>query len=115
MGILIHAFKRDLDDPDRTNFKEYHLEFYYKRYFDEDLDIKLFGVNNNTELCKLVSDTVFVNDASTMLEVKIGEDTPFELLLKITEDERRSRIKRLVSGDETAALTFRKPAEKDVK
>merc|ERR1712060_737464 len=50
-----------------------------------------------------------------MGEVKIGEDTPFELLLKITEDERRSRIKRLVSGDETAALTFRKPAEKDVK
>merc|ERR1711990_1263540 len=33
LHFLVHAFKKDVDDPDRPSFHESHLSFYYTKYF----------------------------------------------------------------------------------
>merc|ERR1712151_865997 len=44
LHLLVRAFKKDVADPDREQFREGHLQFYYERYFEKPLDIGLFGV-----------------------------------------------------------------------
>merc|ERR1712032_878493 len=34
-NLLIHAFRKDLDDPERPSFVEAHFAFYYNKYFNK--------------------------------------------------------------------------------
>ena len=47
--LLQDAFKKDVNDPDRSLIPEPHLSFYYNRYFRKQLSPGAFNLKNNTE------------------------------------------------------------------
>merc|ERR1712151_1156896 len=83
-----------------------------KKYMDKTLDLELFGIESNAELCELVDETVKIGKTDQMLQAQLPDDTSLEHFVKLTEQFRRSRSQRIEAGDETAALPIQDPAEK---
>merc|ERR1719454_936077 len=46
LHLLCHAFKRELDDPDRPGFTETHLAYYYSKYYKKSFDLKWYNVKD---------------------------------------------------------------------
>mmetsp|Transcript_29746 Transcript_29746/g.85358 ORF Transcript_29746/g.85358 Transcript_29746/m.85358 type:complete len:889 (-) Transcript_29746:58-2724(-) len=110
LHLLLHGFRKDIDDPERLSFHESHLGFYYNRYFRKALDIKLFGVSSPKDLCQIIKDTAAVKEFNGIIESLQDEDTPMDSFVKLTEEHRRDRQRRLDAGDETAELKFKQPS-----
>jgi len=108
LHLLCHAFRHDLDDPDRPSFKETHFAFYYQKYYKRPFNFKNFGVETTEELVNLVKDTVELTPSSS-LEPQLSNDTPLDNFIRLTEDARRDRQLRIDSGDELALLKFQRP------
>merc|ERR1712217_814758 len=101
------AFRKDVDDDDRPGVHDQHLGFYYTKYFRKTLNIKHFNVANNKELCDLVKDTVTIDDEKKVLTSALSEETEaFDIFVKLTEECRRERQRRIDAGDETAKIKF---------
>ncbi|CAE7667102.1 SUB2, partial [Symbiodinium pilosum] len=98
LHLLCHAFRHDLDDPDRPSFKETHFAFYYQKYYKRVFNLKNFGVETTEELVNLVKDTVEMTSTGT-LEPQLSNDTPLDNFVRLTEDSRRDRQLRIDSGD----------------
>jgi len=109
LHLLCHAFRLDLDDPERTSFMENHLAFYYNKYFKRQFNIKNFGVETSAELVELVKDSVTIADTGAFV-TQISDDTPLDNFMRLTEDYRRERQLRIESGDEAAQLKFQRPS-----
>jgi len=109
LHLLVHAFKKDVNDPERPSFVESHLGFYYNKYFKKAFNVKMFGVNENAGLVDFIKDTMKI-DAKSMMQAVLGEDTQLETFVKQTEEHRRERQRRMDAGDETAQLKFSKPS-----
>ena len=107
LHLLCHAFRHDLDDPDRPTFKENHLAFYFNKYYRRAMNFKSYGVESAEELVDLVKDAVEVTQLKS-LEPQLSEDSPLENFIRLTEDARRDRHLRIDSGDETALLKFQR-------
>lgn len=108
MHLLVNSFKRDVGDPDRPGMHEDHLSFYYQKYFRKQLNVKFFGKESTAELVILINDTVGFNE-SLVLVSKLKEDEdepPHSIFVKLTEESRRARQRRIDAGDETAKLRF---------
>jgi len=43
LHLMIHSFKKDLDDPDRPSFPEAHLGFYYNKYWKKQWSLSSFA------------------------------------------------------------------------
>jgi len=108
LHMLVHAFRRDMDDTERATFHESHLTFYFSRYYKKTLDLKTYNVGSNKELVDMIKDTMVVG-ADGMLEGQHGEDAPADSFVKLAEEHRRDRQRRLDAGDESAELKFAKP------
>jgi len=108
--LLLHAFKKDLNDPDRPSFTEKDVVFYFNKYFKKAFNLKSFGTDKFERLVQLVKDTVAVNEKSSMLEAILPDDTLISAFIKLTEEHRRERQRRLDAGDESAELKFPKTA-----
>eukprot|EP00429_Kryptoperidinium_foliaceum_P013594 CAMPEP_0176047026 /NCGR_PEP_ID=MMETSP0120_2-20121206/23354_1 /TAXON_ID=160619 /ORGANISM="Kryptoperidinium foliaceum, Strain CCMP 1326" /LENGTH=906 /DNA_ID=CAMNT_0017380441 /DNA_START=69 /DNA_END=2786 /DNA_ORIENTATION=- len=103
--LLAHAFRRDVNDEDRPGVPEEHLAFYYQKYYKKQLSLKLFGVESNAELAKLVKDTVAWSDDSLLTAtLSLSADDDVSHFIKLTEEARRERQRRLDAGDESARL-----------
>merc|ERR1712039_750448 len=101
------AFRKDVDDPDRPGVHDQHMAFYYNKYFRKNLNVKHFNVTSNKELCDLVKDTVAMNEEDKVLTGKLEEETEdFVAFVKLTEENRRERQRRIDAGDETAKIKF---------
>merc|ERR1712039_533020 len=86
---------------------ETHLAFYYNKYYRKTLNAKYFGVNTNLELCTLVKDTVKFSENPQVLTSVMGEEPEnFDMFVRLTEEHRRERQRRIDAGDETAKLKF---------
>ena len=109
LHMLAHSFKKDLNDPDRPSFHLKHLGFYYQRYYRRAWNFQQFGMKEFEDLVELLKDSVSV-DANGHLKADDPEDTPLERFVKLTEDNRRERQRRIDAGDETARLKFSRPA-----
>jgi len=109
LHLLIHAFRHDLGDPERAAFHESHLSFYYNKYYKMPFKVKNFGVEKLEDLIDMVKDTAEIS-GKNCLEAQLSDDTPMDNFVKLTEDHRRDRMRRLDAGDETAALKFARPA-----
>lgn len=111
LHLLVHAFKKDVNDPERVGIHESHLPFYYSKYFRKTVDVKKqFGVETNPQLLALIKDTIDLNSTNQVLEAVLPEDLEnFDVFVKKTEESRRERQKRLDAGDETVRLKFQKP------
>lgn len=108
--LLLHAFKQDLNDPDRPSFTEGHMPFYYNKYFKKSFNLKNFGVEKLADFVDLIKDTLTITEEKSFLESVLSEDTPPDIFVKLTEDHRRERQRRMDAGDETAKLKFTRPA-----
>jgi len=106
LHLLLHAFRRDLNDPDRPSFTERDLCFYFNRYFKKTFNLKNFAAQDFSAFAALVRDTIEVKAETSFLEPKLGEETPYTHFLKLVEYSRRERHQRFDAGDETAELKF---------
>ena len=108
--LLQEAFKKDVNDPDRSAIPEPHLSFYYNRYLKKQLNPGTFGLKNNTELLQMIKDVVTLSGDPAVLTSQLdGQlDSP-EIFVKLTEEERRERKRRAEAGEETSALKYIPP------
>merc|ERR1719343_1539843 len=90
-NLLLHAFKKDLDDPDRPTFSESHLEFYYQKYYKKPFNVSTFGCKTLGEFSLLIKDTLKINADSKMLQALLSEDEPIAKFVKLAEEHRRDR------------------------
>jgi len=109
LSLLVHAFKRDLDDPDRPSFREAHLPYYYEKYIGKALSLKAYNVESIGALLDLVPDAARLDKETQFLEVLLADDTPLEKFVRLTEAQRRERMRCIEAGDETAGLKFPRP------
>jgi len=107
LHMLMHAFKKDINDPDRTKIPEKDLAFYYNKYFRKNFAYANFQCKQMSELADLIKDVVKFSEGATCLEsVLEEEDASFVTFVKLTEEHRRERQRRVDAGDETADLKF---------
>merc|ERR1712137_901196 len=106
MYLLCQGFKRDVADDEHPGIHESHLVYYYGKYLKKGITIKYYGKETNKEALDLVKDTMSINDKD-MVTTQLSADveTP-EIILKLTEESRRERQRRIDAGDETARLKF---------
>merc|ERR1712176_557070 len=104
--LLVHAVKRDSTDPERRGIQLEHLAFYYNKYYKKMLNPKTYGVANITEVIELIKDTVII--VMNVVESQIREDncSANDIFVRLTEESRRSRQRRIDMGDTTAQLHF---------
>mmetsp|Transcript_107201 Transcript_107201/g.169256 ORF Transcript_107201/g.169256 Transcript_107201/m.169256 type:complete len:972 (+) Transcript_107201:60-2975(+) len=110
LHLLIHAFRKDLNDPDRPSFQETHLPYYYEKYYGKSFVLKNFGVEKMEDFLEMIEDSIVLAEGSSMLESKLAEDMALTQFIKLAEEHRRDRARRVDAGDETAQLKFKKPA-----
>lgn len=108
--LMLHAFKQDLNDPDRPSFSEPHLSFYYNKYFKKVFNFKAYGVEKFADFVELIQDTIAVDEVSSFLKPLLAADEPMTNFVKFAEEHRRERQMLVDAGDETAKLKFTRPA-----
>jgi hypothetical protein len=109
LHLLIHAFKRDLDDPDRPGFAEGHLAFYFNKYYKKQFALSHYKMTELKELVELIKENVTINAETGFLEAVLCDDVPLDRFMRLTEDNRRERQRCIDAGDETANLKFERP------
>jgi len=108
--LLVLSFKKDCNDPDRVGIPLDHLGFYYHKYYHSTLNCKTYGVADISELLALIKDTVAIKDGLVVSNLSDDLDS-LDILIKLTEEHRRERQRRIDAGDETARLKFVPHAE----
>jgi len=103
--LMLQSFKKDLNDPDRPSFGEKHFAYYYSKYFKKTYSQQMYGVKTLGEVLGFIRTTVKLGE-SGLLKAEQDEDTPVEAFVKLVEDHRRQRERRVDAGDETAKLKF---------
>jgi len=108
LHLLVKAFTHDVDDAERPGIHESHLSFYYSKYYKKQLNTKFFGMNDNIGLVDMIKDTVNFSEEDKILHTVLTEDVEksFNVFVKLTEECRRERQRRIDAGDETAKLRF---------
>lgn len=105
--LLTHAFRKDVNDPDRLGVHVEHLAFYYNKYFKKALNLKFYGVETIKELLEYVRDTVVIRSKSQVIEPNLPEEMEsWGIFAMLTEESRRDRMRRIDLGDETAKLAL---------
>mmetsp|Transcript_38782 Transcript_38782/g.111988 ORF Transcript_38782/g.111988 Transcript_38782/m.111988 type:complete len:729 (-) Transcript_38782:48-2234(-) len=106
LHLLLHAFKQDLNDPDRPSFGENHLAFYFSKYFKKAFNLKGYGVEKLSEFVELIKETVSIGEKNGFLKPELEADASPSDFVKVTEEHRRERQRRIDAGDETAKVKF---------
>jgi len=110
LHLMVHSFKKDANDPERIGIHEQNLSFYYSKYCKKTFSLKTFQVESNIDLVGMVKDSVAINQENHVLQAQLAEDLQsFDIFVKLTEEARRERMRRLDSGDMSANLSFLKP------
>eukprot|EP00930_Biecheleria_cincta_P097596 TRINITY_DN892_c0_g2_i1.p1 TRINITY_DN892_c0_g2~~TRINITY_DN892_c0_g2_i1.p1 ORF type:complete len:869 (-),score=256.49 TRINITY_DN892_c0_g2_i1:48-2276(-) len=104
--LMLHSFKKDLNDPDRASFGEKHFSYYYNKYTKKTWNQNQFGVKTLGQVLAFIKDTVTIAGTSDFLTAEQAEDTSVDMFVKLAEDHRRERERRVDAGDETAKLKF---------
>jgi hypothetical protein len=113
--LLLHSWKKDLNDPDRPSFKENHMPFYYNKYFKKQFNLKAYGVEELKDFMEWIKEAAVINKASGFFEAQLGDESEFAELLKFAEEHRRDRQRRVDAGDEGALLKFQRQATTPAK
>eukprot|EP00419_Tripos_fusus_P022968 CAMPEP_0172718730 /NCGR_PEP_ID=MMETSP1074-20121228/75096_1 /TAXON_ID=2916 /ORGANISM="Ceratium fusus, Strain PA161109" /LENGTH=937 /DNA_ID=CAMNT_0013543999 /DNA_START=51 /DNA_END=2861 /DNA_ORIENTATION=- len=110
LHLLAHAFRRDVNDPDRLGIPLEHLPFYYNKYFKKALNTKFYGVENPRELLEYVRDTVMAIGNNQVVEAQLPDDMEsLGIFVMLTEESRRERMRRIDLGDDSARLKLSQP------
>jgi hypothetical protein len=111
LHLLVHAFRHDANDEERYGVPPEHLAFYYNKYYKKGLNPKNYGVDSVDELIELVRDAVIQGGRSKVVESMVNDDLESnDIFVKLTEEARRERQRRIDAGEEGAQLKFSRPA-----
>eukprot|EP00440_Ansanella_granifera_P038802 gb/GFBE01042104.1/.p1 GENE.gb/GFBE01042104.1/~~gb/GFBE01042104.1/.p1 ORF type:complete len:1026 (+),score=358.55 gb/GFBE01042104.1/:1-3078(+) len=106
MHLLSHSFLKDCGDPERAGIYPDHLTFYYNKYYKKALNPKNYGVDGVEDLLGLIRDTIVICHPKVVESQLTSDLETNEVFVKLTEEARRDRQRRLDSGDESAQLKF---------
>mmetsp|Transcript_2096 Transcript_2096/g.4308 ORF Transcript_2096/g.4308 Transcript_2096/m.4308 type:complete len:534 (+) Transcript_2096:892-2493(+) len=109
LHLLMLSYEQDLNDPERPTFHESHAAFYYTKYFKKSLDLKSFKMEKLSQLLEVMTDTAIIQEDG-MLKNVLPASTPISQFVKLCEEHRRERQRRVDAGDETAMLKFARVA-----
>jgi len=105
--LLVKAFMHDCDDEDRKGVHETNFPYYYNKYYHKTMTAKMYGKDKNTEVVDMVKDTVtFCKDSSVLKTDLSSDEDSLDIFVKLTEEGRRERQRRMDAGDETARIKF---------
>merc|ERR1712137_1372505 len=111
LHLLAHGFKHDVNDDERPGITMENLPFYYYKYFGKKFNPARWGCENAAGVCALVQDTVNVTE-NNVLEPALDSDMEnLQIFVQLTEEDRRHRILRIESGDESARLKLERPVK----
>merc|ERR1712176_287650 len=105
--LLTEGFKKDVNDAERVGIPEAHFSYYYNKYFKRSLQPKMYKKDDLASLLKdYVKDTVALQDG--LLVRKLAEAASSEAadFVKLQEEARRERQRRLDAGDESVRIKF---------
>merc|ERR1712217_20644 len=96
----------DVNDAERVGIPEAHFSHYFNRYFKKSLNPKVYKKDDLAQLCDYVKDTVAIQDG--LLVRKLAADASSEMgdFVKMQEESRRERQRRLDAGDESVRIKF---------
>jgi len=109
LHLLAHAFKKDMDDPERPGFHESHIAFYYNKYFHKQWSTKTYGLSTLKEVTEMIKENSSINKTG-LLEAVLSEDSLSKSFVHLVEEHRRDRQRRVEAGVESAELKFQKQA-----
>jgi len=102
---LVHGVRQSCQDPDWPGIHPDNILFYHQRFYKKQLSLANFGVERIEQLLALVQDTVVVGRRSNVLESFLPAELDFfDIFVKLTEESRRDRHRRIDLGDESARL-----------
>lgn len=106
LHLMVHSFKKDVDDPERPGIHVENLFFYYNKYWRKAFNAKIYGVDTNQDVLDFVKDTVSLTPKS-VLEAHLDQELDnFDLFLKLAEEARRERNLLTDFGDTSVVLKF---------
>ena len=71
LHLLLHNFKKDLDDADRPSFVEAHLGYYYQKYFKKSWNFNQYGLAKFADLLDILKDAISVDSTSNFLQAPL--------------------------------------------
>eukprot|EP00933_Yihiella_yeosuensis_P039023 TRINITY_DN3296_c1_g1_i1.p1 TRINITY_DN3296_c1_g1~~TRINITY_DN3296_c1_g1_i1.p1 ORF type:complete len:963 (-),score=309.24 TRINITY_DN3296_c1_g1_i1:677-3565(-) len=104
--LLAHSFKHDCGDPERVGIHVDHLLFYYNKYYKKGLNTKNYGVDSVQEILELIKDTIIVCGPKVVESQLEAELETNDIFIKLAEESRRDRLRRIDAGEEGAQLKF---------
>jgi len=111
LHMLIQGFQHDANDPERKGIHESNVAFYFNKYYKKPLNLQMYGCETNADICELISDTIQIGK-DRVLEGQLEANMEnYDIFVKLTEEGRRKRQRRIDAGDESGKLKFVKPTE----
>merc|ERR1719329_587840 len=74
LHIVVHAFRRDVNDPDRPGVHLDHLAYYYHKYFKKPFRHASYGVSSMDDVIALVSDTMMCDPRTRVIESMVSDE-----------------------------------------
>eukprot|EP00746_Dinoflagellata_sp_MGD_P163006 gnl/MRDRNA2_/MRDRNA2_90827_c0_seq1.p1 gnl/MRDRNA2_/MRDRNA2_90827_c0~~gnl/MRDRNA2_/MRDRNA2_90827_c0_seq1.p1 ORF type:complete len:1092 (+),score=347.69 gnl/MRDRNA2_/MRDRNA2_90827_c0_seq1:98-3277(+) len=105
MHLLAHAYLKDINDEERPGIYVDNIGFYYSKYFNRQFATGVYGCPNVEELMKYLKHVVSINDKKVLVPL-LSVESEAPMFVKLTEEERRTRKRKLNSGDESVRLKF---------
>merc|ERR1740130_1686964 len=82
-------------------FHESNLAFYYNKYYHKTLTPKHYGKEDNQGIIEMVKDSVKIDLEHSVLATDLEQDVEtLDIFVKLTEEGRRERQRRMDAGDE---------------
>jgi len=107
--LLMEGFKKDANDDERVGIHESLFQHYYNKYFKRGFNPKLYGKDNLKEVISdFVKDTVKIDETNGVLGCSLAEDADRDIsyFLKLQEESRRERQRRIDAGDDSVRIDF---------
>lgn len=103
--ILLHAFTKDVPEDSRPGIHKDLLAHYYSLYARRQLIPEQCGCETEDALLEMMADVMCVGDDGILIADQEEESTN-ATFVKLTEEARRDRARRIEAGDESARLKF---------
>lgn len=110
LHLCVHNFRMALDDDDRPSFAEKDLAFYYHKHYGTNFSTKSYSAESFDGLKTYLKDIIRINKQG-QLETLLEDDAEHDYFVKMIEDQRRERDRRIDAGDETARISFPPPVK----
>jgi len=107
LHLLVHAVKKD---SGKEGIPTEDVKNCYMKYLKKSLNPKNYGVESVEEVLALVKDTAIIGARTKIVEPMVTEELAFnDIFVRLTEESRRDRQRRLDAGDVSAELKFPRP------